>query len=72
MPDITEYSARWYVVRNKGVVRVKDREDNTTDLEFTDPAEFTAVLTVLECAGDAWLGDYKGERIVSSGRVADT
>ena len=71
MPDITEYSARWYVVRNKGVIRLSDREGNTTDLEFEDPAEFGAVLAVLECEGDAWLGDYQGEKIVSSGRVID-
>lgn len=72
MPDIVEYSARWYVVRNKGIVQVKDNKGNTTDLEFSDPAEFTAVLAVLECRGDAWLGDYRGERIISSGKVVDT
>jgi len=71
VPDIIEYSARWYVVKNKGVIKVKDRDGNTTELEFADPAEFTAVLTILNCHGDAWLGDFKGERIVSSGEVLD-
>jgi hypothetical protein len=72
MPDVVEYNARWYIVRNKGVIQVKDTDANTTDLEFDDPAEFTAVLTVLESTGDAWLGDYRGERVVSSGKVRDT
>jgi len=71
MPDIKEYSARWYVVRNKGIIVMKDADQNSTEVEFKDPAEFAAVLAVLECQGDAWLGDYRGERIVSSGRVED-
>ena len=71
MPDVREYNARWYVVKNKGVIRLKDDQGNTTDLEFNEPSEFTAVLAVLECKGDAFVGDYRGERIISSGRVND-
>lgn len=71
MPDVKQYNARWYVVKKKGVISMKDADENQTDLEFTDAAEFGAVLAVLECKGDAWLGDYHGERIISSGRVDD-
>ena len=71
MPDVKEYNARWYVVKNKGVIRLKDNAGNTTDLEFNEPSEFSAVLAVLECQGDAFVGDYRGERIISSGRVSD-
>jgi hypothetical protein len=71
MPDIVEYNARWHIIANKGVIRVQDVDGNTTDLEFIDATEFSAVLAVLECEGDAWLGNYKGEKVISSGRVED-
>lgn len=72
MPDIAEYNARWYIVKNRGVIQVKDTSGNSTDLDFRDAGEFTAVLTILNSPGDAWLGDFRGERIISSGKVLDT
>ncbi|RME72328.1 MAG: hypothetical protein D6776_08925 [Planctomycetota bacterium] len=71
MPNIVEYSARWYVVKNKGVIKVKDQDGNTTELEFKEPGEFTAILTILNSPGDARMSDIGGERVISSGLCKD-
>ncbi len=71
MPNIVEYSARWYVVKNKGVIKIKDQDGNTTELEFAEPGEFTAILTILNSPGDARMSDIGGERVISSGLCYD-
>jgi hypothetical protein len=71
VPNITEYSARWYVVKNKGVIKVKDQDGNTTELEFAEPNEFSAILMILNSPGDARLSDIGGERVISSGLCKD-
>ena len=52
-------------------VMAQARKVSTHSFYSTPTASQLAACRALDGRGDAWIGDYRGERIVSSGRVSD-
>lgn len=62
--QIKAYRAAWNTRPNQGLIDVQATDDSTQRFRFENPAEFTAVLTILESSQTAF---FNGEGSVFTG-----
>ena len=55
--EVISWKAGWKVSTDQGRIYIKLNDDSVKRISFKEPAEFTAVVTLLETAEQKWLDD---------------
>lgn len=57
MATITEFRAGWHPQQNKGRIKFRAIDGGTATLDLDNPAEFTAILTILNSSAKVTIED---------------
>lgn len=57
MPTVTKFRAGWNPQQNRGRIRFGSDDGRTMNLDLDNPAEFTAILTILSSSEEVTFED---------------